>query len=162
MSTKSGLVRVRPARPEDRAFVVETAKRLAEFGPPPWRPAGLVVEAESRVLHAFFDSPVPDPTIALLVAETAEGERLGFAYLETLVDYFDRKPHGHVAELAVTRAAQGRGAGGALLDASEEWARGRGYAVLTLNVFEGNRHARTVYEKRGFAPETLRYVKLLG
>jgi GNAT superfamily N-acetyltransferase len=154
-------VLVRPARPDDRAFVVETAKRLAEFGPPPWRSPELVVEAESRVLHAFFDSAAPDPETAILIAETAEGERLGFAYLETLVDYFDRRPHGHVAELAVTRAAEGRGAGGALLAASEDWARGRGFTVLTLNVFEGNRHARAVYEKVGFRPETLRYVKTL-
>jgi GNAT superfamily N-acetyltransferase len=153
-------IRVRPARPDDRDFVLETAKRLAEFGPPSWRPADLVVEAESRVLHQFFRAPLKDT--ALLVAETANGERLGFAYLETLVDYFDRRPHGHLAELAVARSAEGSGAGGALLSASEEWARAAGHSVLTLNVFEKNSHARAVYEKRGFAPETLRYVKILG
>ena len=155
-------VRVRPARPDDRPFVLETAKRLAEFGPPPWRSPELVVTAESRVLHAFFDAAAPEPEIALLIAEGEGGVRLGFAYLETLIDYFDRKPHGHVAELAVTREAEGSGAGGALLAASEDWARASGYSVLTLNVFEGNRHARAVYERRGFAPETLRYVKILG
>ena len=154
-------VLVRPARPEDRAFVLETARRLAEFGPPPWRSAELVVTAESRVLHAFFDG-TPDPSVALLIAENADGERLGFAYLETLVDYFDQKPHGHVAELAVTRAAEGRGAGGALLEAAEAWSRGLGYRSLTLNVFDGNRHARAVYEKRGFRPETIRCIKFLG
>jgi GNAT superfamily N-acetyltransferase len=153
-------VRVRPARPDDRAFVLETAKRLAEFGPPPWRTPEIVVEAESRVLHAFFEAPAPGT--ALLVAETADGERLGFAYLETLIDYFDRRPHAHLAELSVAREAEGSGAGGALLAASEDWARASGYSVLTLNVFEGNRHARAVYEKRGFAPETLRYIKVLG
>jgi GNAT superfamily N-acetyltransferase len=153
-------VRVRPARPDDRAFVLETAKRLAEFGPPPWRSPELVVTAESRVLHRFFEAPLPDT--ALLIAEGGDGERLGFAYLETLIDYFDRKPHAHLAELAVARAAEGSGAGGALLAASEDWARAAGYSVLTLNVFEKNSHARAVYEKRGFAPETLRYVKLLG
>jgi GNAT superfamily N-acetyltransferase len=155
-------VLVRPARPDDRPFVLETAKRLAEFGPPPWRSPELVVTAESRVLHAFFDAAAPGPEIALLIAEGEEGVRLGFAYLETLIDYFDRKPHGHVAELAVTREAEGSGAGGALFAASEDWARASGYSVLTLNVFEGNRHARAVYERRGFAPETLRYVKILG
>jgi GNAT superfamily N-acetyltransferase len=153
-------VRVRPARPDDRAFVLETAKRLAEFGPPPWRSPELVVTAESRVLHQFFEAPPPDT--ALLIAEGADGERLGFAYLETLVDYFDRKPHAHLAELAVARAAEGSGAGGALLAASEDWARAAGHSVLTLNVFEKNSHARAVYERRGFAPETLRYVKILG
>ncbi len=153
-------IRVRHARPDDRAFVLETAKRLAEFGPPPWRSPELVVTAESRVLHQFFEAPVPDT--ALLIAESAGGERLGFAYLETLIDYFDRKPHAHLAELAVAREAEGTGAGGALLQASEDWARAAGRSVLTLNVFEQNRRARAVYEKRGFAPETLRYVKILG
>ena len=45
--------------------------------------------------------------------------------------------------------------------AGEEWARQRGYRKLTLNVFEGNRHARAVYEHLGYAAETLRYVKFL-
>jgi ribosomal protein S18 acetylase RimI-like enzyme len=160
MSGSTARVRVRPARPDDREFVLETAKRLAEFGPPPWRSPELVVTAESRVLHAFFEAPLPATT--LLVAESADGTRLGFAYLETLVDYFEQRPHAHLAELAVSRDAEGSGAGGALLAASEEWARASGYSVLTLNVFEGNRHARAVYERRGFRPETLRYVKILG
>ena len=153
-------IRVRPAVADDRAFVLETAKRLAEFGPPPWRDPGLVVEAESRVLHQFFEAPRPDT--GLLIAETEDGERLGFAYLETLVDYFDRKPHAHLAELAVTREAEGIGAGGALLQASEDWARAAGYSVLTLNVFEKNSHARAVYERRGYRPETIRCIKFLG
>lgn len=151
---------VRPARPEDRAFVLETAARLAEFGPPPWRTVEEVVTAESRVLHAFFDAP--GPGIALLIAESERGERLGFAYLETHVDYFDRQPHGHVGELAVTREAEGRGAAGALLAAAEDWSRSFGHRRLTLNVFEENRHARAVYERRGFRTETLRYVKSLA
>ena len=153
--------RVRPARADDRAFVLATAVRLAEFGPPPWRTAEEVVAAESRVLHAFFDASAPGEGIALLVAEGENGERLGFAYLETLIDYFDRRPHGHVAELAVAREAEGRGAAGALLEAAADWSRALGHRSLTLNVFEGNRHARAVYEKRGFRPETLRYVKTL-
>jgi RimJ/RimL family protein N-acetyltransferase len=34
-------------------------------------------------------------------------------------------------------------------------------SMLTLNVFDGNVRARRVYERGGFAPETLRYVKQL-
>jgi RimJ/RimL family protein N-acetyltransferase len=33
--------------------------------------------------------------------------------------------------------------------------------MLTLNVFAGNARARGVYERLGYAPETLRYVKAL-
>ena len=39
-------------------------------------------------------------------------------------------------QVAVARDAEGTGAGGALLQASEDWARAAGRSVLTLNVFE--------------------------
>ena len=58
--------------------------------------------------------------------------------------------------------AQGAGVGGALLRFAEDWATERGYATITLNVFDGNRRARSVYERRGYAAETLRYLKSLG
>ena len=61
--------------------------------------------------------------------------------------------------IAVTAAAEGQGAGAALMRAAEDWARGCGYQKLTLNVFEGNRRARQVYERFGYQVETLRYVK---
>ena len=32
---------------------------------------------------------------------------------------------------------------------------------LTLHVFEGNARARAVYARRGFRPESLKYVKFL-
>jgi GNAT superfamily N-acetyltransferase len=150
---------VRPARDDDRAFILETARHLSDFGPPRWRTAEEVVEGEARTLRAFFEAP---PTgVRLLVAEDAEGEPLGFAYLETLRDYFTREEHGHVGILSVAKRAQGRGAGGALLDAAEAWSRERGFRKLTLNVFALNSRARSVYERRGFAPESLRYIRLL-
>ena len=39
--------------------------------------------------------------------------------IEELRDYFTLERHGHVGILAVTEAAEGRGAGGALLRAAE-------------------------------------------
>jgi GNAT superfamily N-acetyltransferase/acyl-coenzyme A thioesterase PaaI-like protein len=152
-------VRVRPARAEDRDFVLAAAERLADFGPPPWRTPAEVVEGERRLLRSWFDSP--DPRSSLLVAESAAGP-LGFVYLETLSDYFTRRDHGHVGILAVSREGEGRGVGGALLQASEDWAQSRGFEKITLAVFDGNRHARAVYVRRKFAPEVVRYVKLLG
>jgi GNAT superfamily N-acetyltransferase len=151
-------IAVRPARPEDRAFVLAAAVELAAFGPPEWRTPEEVVEGEARTLRAWFEG-APEGT-ALLVAEE-DGRPLGFAYVETLRDYFLEKEHGHIGILAVAGEAQGRGAGGALLEAAESWARGRGYGRLTLHVFEGNARARAVYARRGYRPESLKYVKLL-
>jgi len=156
----AGSARVREARPDDRPFIVEAAERLAEFGAPTGRTAEEIVAAETRTLLRHFAAP--SSSEALLVAEDGDGRRLGFAFLETATDYFTGESHGHVAILVVTRAAQGTGAGGALLVAAEDWSRRRGHRRLTLNVFAANRHAREVYEHVGFAAETLRYVKYLG
>jgi GNAT superfamily N-acetyltransferase len=153
-------VTVRPARPDDRGFVLATAERLSAFGPPAWRTPDEVVEGEARTLRAWFEAPAEGA--ALLVAEEASGgARLGFVYVETLRDYFLLAEHGHVGILAVAEQAEGRGAGGALLAAAEDWARRRGFDRLTLNVFERNARARTVYASRGYVPESLKYMKLL-
>ncbi len=77
-------------------------------------------------------------------------------------DLFTEEEHGHVSIVAVAGHAEGRGVAGALMRAAEAWARRSGYGRLTLTVFEGTRHARAVYEKLGYRPETLRYVKILG
>ncbi len=150
---------VRPAEAGDREFVIRTAERLAAFEPPPWRSGREIIEGEVRTLVAYFDAPPPGA--ALVVAEEPEGERLGFAYLEAAHDYFTQEEHGHVGILAVTSQAEGRGAGSALLLAAERWARAQQYRRLTLNVFAPNERARDVYERHGYAIETIRYVKPL-
>ena len=152
------VMRVRGARDADLTFVLETAARLAAFGPPRWRTVEEIVEAEARTLRDFFESS--DEGSRLLIVE-AGAQRLGFALLEELRDYFTLERHGHVGILAVTDDAEGRGAGGALIHAAEAWARERGYRTLTLNVFSGNHHAREVYEHLGFEPDTIKYIKAL-
>ncbi len=152
------IISIRPATPEDREFVLATADRLAEFGPPPSRPAHELVAGEVRTLRRFFEAPLPGTR--LLLAESAEGERLGFAYLEPLTDYFTGEEHGHLGMLAVAQAAEGRGVGSTLMRTAEEWCREKRYRRLTLTVFESNRGARSVYEHLGYAAETIRYVKL--
>jgi GNAT superfamily N-acetyltransferase len=151
-------IRVRPARATDRAFVLDTAARLAAFGPPVWRTREELVEGEARTLRDFFESP--DDASRLLIAE-ADDRRVGFVLVEELRDYFTLERHGHVGILAVTEGAEGHGAGGALLRAAEAWARDRGFHTLTLNVFSGNRHAREVYEHLGFEEDTVKYVKTI-
>jgi len=154
--TTTRAVRVRSARPSDRPFVLDTAARLADFGPPPWRTPQELVEGEARTLQDFFESR--DDGSTLLIAETGE-RRVGFALVEELRDYFSLERHGHVGILAVTAGAEGHGAEGALLRAAEAWPRDRGFRTLTLNVFSGNRHARDVYEHMGFEEDTVKYVK---
>lgn len=150
---------VRPGRDDDRDFVIETARRFAGFGPPPWRTPHEIVGGEVRSLDEFFDRGLQGAT--LLVAESA-GEPAGFAFLEHVTDYFTGERQGHLGMIAVAEAVEGHGIGAALLSAAEDWARTHQYSQLTLNVFEGNVRARRMYERAGYRVETLRYVKLLG
>jgi GNAT superfamily N-acetyltransferase len=152
-------VKIRHARPPDLSFVLAAAHRLASFEPPAWRPAQEIVEGERRTLRGFFAAP-PEGA-ALLIAESEEGEGLGFVYLERMQDYFTLEAHGHVGILVVTETAAGGGVGSALMRAAEAWAGEQGYRKLTLTVFQRNEAARRVYDHLGYAPETLRYVKVL-
>jgi GNAT superfamily N-acetyltransferase len=152
------VIPVRHAVPEDRAFLLSAVRRLAGFGPPPWRAPEEIVAGEERTLRAFFESPPAGS--ALLIADAGQGG-LGFAYLERHQDYFTQAEHGHVGMLVVTEEAEGQGVGGTLMRAAEGWAREHGFAKLTLTVFQGNHAARAVYEHLGYAAETLRYVKAL-
>ena len=150
------MLTIRGAVAADRDFVIETARRFAAFGPPPWRTPHEVVAGEVRCLDDFFDGGMQGST--LLIAEDG-GRPAGFAFLEHQTDYFTGTRHGHLGMIAITEAAEGRGAGAALLRAAEDWARAHGYGKLTLNVFEGNARARRAYERAGFQVETLKYVK---
>jgi ribosomal protein S18 acetylase RimI-like enzyme len=96
------------------------------------------------------------------MAESPEGERLGFIHLQTQTDYFRGQAYTHIAILAVDRSGEGTGVGRALIEAAEERARGRGDPFVTLNVFDRNAHARAVYERLGYAAEIVRYVKPLS
>jgi len=158
-------VRVRQARAEDRAFVFETAGRLAAFGPPPWRTSDDVIEGEVRTLRDFFETDFHETprssSSSLLIAESEAGEPWGFLFLEELRDYFTHEQHGHIGILAVAEAVEGRGAGAALMRAAEKWSRDRRHRLLTLNVFENNRHARDVYEHFGYRQDTVKYIKAL-
>lgn len=152
-------VTVRAAAPADHDFVVGLVPRLCAFGTPPLRPPAAVEAAERDALERALAGAVDDT--ALLVAELAGEGPAGVAYAETAVDYFTGERHGHLAILVVSAAGEGRGVGRALLAAVEAWSAARGHRFVTLNVFADNARARAVYERAGFAPDTVRYAKLL-
>ena len=97
----------------------------------------------------------------LLVAELDDVGAVGVAYAHVATDYFTGEPHGHLGILAVAEEGEGKGVGRALLTAVETWSAECGHRFLTLNVFAGNARARALYERAGYAPDTLRYVKTL-
>lgn len=155
----SDQITVRPATDADRPFVLGLVPRLRAFGPSPLRPAEALDSAERRTLEKAFDA-LPEGSILLIGEHPAEGP-LGMAYAETGTDYFTKEAHGHLTILAVHESGEGRGVAPALLEAVERWAAGRGHRFVTLNVFARNARARAAYEKAGYAPDIVRYLKEL-
>jgi ribosomal protein S18 acetylase RimI-like enzyme len=150
---------IRPAIPADREAVLALVPRLRAFGPPPLRPAEALDAGEHRTIDQFFSAP-PEGA-RLWVAAGEDGAVLGMAYAEEAVDYFTRERHGHLGIIAVAEAAEGRGVGRELLATVERWAAGQGFRFLTLNVFATNARAIAVYQRAGYRPDTVRYLKEL-
>jgi RimJ/RimL family protein N-acetyltransferase len=142
---------VRHAEPGDAAALVELARAVG--GEPEgwlvtngdWRTA----VDERRYLRAIRRSP----DAAVLVAESPDRivGRLSIA----------RDPHPasrHVADLGlmVARDFRRRGAGRALMEAAEAWARRVGVRKLELHVFPHNEPAIALYSRLGYVREGLR------
>ena len=152
-------IKVRPATPEHSDFVLALVPQLAAFGPPPWRGHRQMTDTDTLMIGRALQGLSPDATV--LVAEDTGGRPLGFIHVCGEADYYTRGESGHIADIVVAPEARGRGVGETLLVAAEQWARARGYSLLTLNVFIENTHARALYERTGFGAETVRYVKEL-
>ena len=96
-----------------------------------------------------------------LIACAEDGRRLGYIHLRPAKDGVTDEPCGYVSLLATTAEAEGLGVAHRLMVAAEDWARGRGYRLLSLDVFADNKRAVDFYERRGFRSETFRMVKPL-
>jgi GNAT superfamily N-acetyltransferase len=152
-------VRIRPAGDEDRAFILGLVPELLAFGPPAWRNLSEMIAVDTDVVGAALAGRMEGS--AVLIAENAAGARLGFIHVTGERDYYLQDTCGHVADIVVAPDARGQGVGRALLAAAEQWSKDRGYRLLTLNVFVGNRGPQSVYEQAGFHAEVIKYVKPL-
>jgi ribosomal protein S18 acetylase RimI-like enzyme len=104
----------------------------------------------------------PPPGSFLFVAEDAsDGSRIGFLHLQTVTDFFTGHLNCHISDIAVSRGADGKGIGSALIGYAERFAREHRCERLTLAVFPGNNRARELYESVGFGVELLRMAKPL-
>jgi GNAT superfamily N-acetyltransferase len=114
---------------------------------------------QDRYMAATFDAV--EAGAQTLVACTPDGRRLGYIHMRPGKDGVTEEPCGYVSLLAIEKDAEGHGLAHRLMQAAEDWARGRGYRLLSLDVFADNRRAVDFYERRGFRSETLRMVKPL-
>jgi GNAT superfamily N-acetyltransferase len=96
----------------------------------------------------------------ILVAEDDEAAPLGFAWVLLQKDYYTGGDYCKISEIATAR--DGTGAGAALMEACEVWARDRGCTLVMLNVLRDNDHARAFYEGQGYEPEYTAMTKVIS
>jgi GNAT superfamily N-acetyltransferase len=130
--------------------VVEAGRRAAPRDP-------AKVAAYFRRLAA--GEIAPPPGLETFVAVDANDAPLGLLALYPSEDYFTGHPRAYVETLVVAPEAEGRGVGRALMEHAERWARERGMAEVSLDVFAGNAGARAFYERIGYRPDHVRMVK---
>lgn len=150
---------IRSAVAEDLPSIRTLVPRFIAFGPPAWHSPEQMIETMTENLVAAVLAP-PSGS-AVLVADAGSGTLWGVLHLQTQVDYFTQRPHGHISDLVVAAEAEGRGVGRALLSSAETWARACGFDRLTLAVFGENHRARALYERTGYGTDTIRYLKVL-
>ena len=154
----TSIIRVRPFMPNDREAVLALAPRLL-INVPPWRDPDVAVTATRTWIAKAIDEI--GPASAVLVAETRDGGCLGCVTVQREM-HWTGEEQAYVPELVVAEAAEGRGAGRALMAGVEAWARERGLRVVELDTGVGNARSRAFYARLGYVEESVKLVKALG
>jgi GNAT superfamily N-acetyltransferase len=151
-------VTLRPATADDRTFIESLSPRLSSVPRPAWHDLAAMEGFQERHMAASF---APVEGASTFVACDEDGRRLGYIHLRPGKDGVTDEPCGYISLIAATKDAEGSGVATRLMTAAEDWARGRGYRLLSLDVFADNRRAVDFYRRGGFKTETRRMVKPL-
>jgi GNAT superfamily N-acetyltransferase len=127
---------VRPARPDDATAIALLSGQLGYPSTPEQVTARL-----RRVL--------PEEGHAVFVAEAEDGRVCGFAHVFGY-HVVESDPRAEVSGLVVDAALHGRGIGKRLMQRVEDWARQRGYPVVSLRSNVVREQAHTFYEGLGY------------
>jgi ribosomal protein S18 acetylase RimI-like enzyme len=140
---------LRPATLADTDFIRALAPRFAAGGYPTWR--------DHDQLSAFSEAGLS----AALAATGDDGAPLGFIHAFGERSSLTGEEQGYILMLAVIPEAAGHGIGRSLMTAAEDWARGRGFRLLTLETFGDNHGARAFYARLGYREESLKLAREL-
>ena len=151
-------ITLRPAVADDQPFIDGLSPRLSGVPRPVWHDLAAMQGFQDRHMAASFEAA---DGAATLIACDEDGRRLGYIHLRPGKDGVTDEPCGYISLLATTPEAEGTGVAARLMAAAEDWARRRGYRLLSLDVFADNKRAIAFYERRGFRSETFRMVKPL-
>src|SRR5689334_13480887 len=111
------LLHVRPFVSTDRSFVLSLAPRLL-IGVASWRDTEKMFATIQNWLTGGMERHGKETMI--FIVEDGRGERLGFASVAHHRHY-SGDGQAYIGELAVSEAAEGRGAGRALIAACDQW-----------------------------------------
>jgi GNAT superfamily N-acetyltransferase len=150
-------IAVRPFRDGDHAFLARIAQRL--------HPGETASPRDPEVLARFFadlagSRLLSEPGAEAFVA-MCDGLPAGVIAVHPDSDYFTGHPRAYVDILVVAPEAEGKGVGSALMRHVEHWARDHDCKEVALDVFAGNRGARSFYERNGYRPDHIRMTKSL-
>jgi GNAT superfamily N-acetyltransferase len=151
-------ITLRPATADDRAFIDSLSQRFSDVPHVSWHDIPAMEGFQARHTAASFAPVEGESTV---IACDGDGQRLGYIHLRPGRDGVTDEPCGYISLIATTAEAEGRGVATRLMAAAEDWARGRGYRLLSLDVFADNRRAVDFYRRGGFKTETRRMVKPL-
>lgn len=151
---------IRRAGPVDTNAILALVPRLSSsFTPPPWREPAAMTATDIDVVAEAIRSVGDDPSVFVAEIDSAVA---GFVHVRSLEDYYRRRKHGHVADLVVAPAHEGRGVATALLARAEKWTRTQCYDWMTIGVFEENVRAERLYQKLGYRRDVIRLLKPLS
>ena len=153
-------ITLRPAEPSDTDFLSSLSSRLSGVPGPAWHDLTAMEGFQARYMAATFSTPALEGS-STLVALSGDGRRLGYIHMRPGKDGVTEEPCGYVSLLALEKDAEGTGVARHLMAEAEDWARARGYRLLSLDVFADNQRAVDFYARGGFKSETLRMVKPL-
>jgi ribosomal protein S18 acetylase RimI-like enzyme len=114
-------------------------------------------EHAERTTAEELSDGVASPGQRLLIAEDADGERIGHVWLSS-------KPETDkcfIYDIEVEASVRGKGYGRRLLDLIDHEARAMGVSRIELNIYEDNRVARHLYETSGYREMQRQMVKQL-
>lgn len=149
-------MKIRPAKAEDAAQVLEISKEVNRFLASRRPEVG-----EFKNPLGFYPQAIKEKLI--FVAEEG-GLVVGYvlAVINEKPDDLSRFPHLNVDELAVAKEFQGSGVGKALMEEIQRWAKEKGLKSIRLSVWEFNPIAIRFYEKLGYKAVQWEMEKTLG
>ena len=150
---------IRDASPADENRILDLWQQLHEHhdAVQPVQPSGWNRDPELTSTY-IRDAWAEAPGCRILVAEV-DGLIQGFVKFAEVSSFYN---HAEIQIISVDKEHRGEGIGSQLMAAAMAYFASQGHPEVELGVVFGNNDAMRLYERLGFQPYLVRYVKKLG